>query len=356
MSPSYPQPHEKPRSTGAWRVAAGGARRRLSRMSSLPSLAEIEAAGALVDAIVPPTPQYSWPLLNARTGCELWVKHDNHTALGAFKIRGLVYYLTRLVAREPGVRGVIAATRGNHGQAVTFAARRLGLTATVVVPHGNSVEKNAAMRALGAELIEHGEDFQAALVHSRELAKTRGLHAVPSYHQDLVTANAASALAFLRSIPPLDRLYVQIGMGSGVCAMIAARDALGFTTPIVGVVSAAAPALAESFAARRITVVPAQTRIADGLACSTPDPEAFAHLLRGAERLVRVTDEEVEAAMRAYFTATHNVAEGAAAAGLAAVLQERATVAGRRIGVVCTGGNVDAAVFARVLAAASVAP
>jgi threonine dehydratase len=320
---------------------------------ALPSLAEIESVAVTIDRVVPPTPQFSWPLLNERTGCELWVKHENHTALGAFKIRGLVHYLNQLVVREPQIRGVIAATRGNHGQAVAFAARRVGVTATIVVPQGNSVEKNRAMRALGAELIEHGEDFQASLVHSRQLAAKLKLHAVPSYHADLVTANASSALAFLRHVPALERVYVPVGLGSGICAMLAARDALGLKTRVIGVVSDLAPGIALSFLSRQLTVAPATTRIADGLACSTPNPEALEHILRGAERIVRVTDHEVEAAMRAYFSDTHNVAEGAAGAGLAAVLQERDTLGGKRVGVVFTGGNVDAAVFARVLAGES---
>lgn len=321
-------------------------------MPNLPSRAEIEAVAAEVDRVVPPTPQFSWPLLNARAGCELWVKHDNHTALGAFKIRGLVHYLGRLAARQPEVRGVIAATRGNHGQAVAFAASRVGLTATIVVPFGNSVEKNRAMRALGAELIEHGPDFQAALEQSRRFAAERNLHAVPSYHAELVTANAGSALAFLRRTPPLERVYVPVGLGSGICALLAARDALRLTTAVVGVVSDQAPAIALSFAQGSLVTAPAVTRIADGLACSTPHPEALTHILQGADHIVRVTDAEVEAAMRAYFTDTHNVAEGAAAAGLAAVLQERDRNAGRRVGTIFTGGNVDAQVFARILAAA----
>jgi threonine dehydratase len=318
-------------------------------MQRLPTLAEIETAAAVVERVVPPTPQFSWPLLNARTGCELWVKHENHTALGAFKIRSILYYMTRLVEREPTVRGVVAATRGNHGQGVAFAARRLGLTATIVVPHGNSVEKNRAMRALGAELIEHGDDFNSALIYSRELAAERKAHAMPSYHYDLVTGAASSALAFLRQAPALDRIYVPIGLGSGICAMLAARNALGLTVPVVGVVSDLAPAIAISFASGRLTAAPATTRIADGLACSTPNPEAFENILHGVEAIVRVSEVDVEAAMRAYFSDTHNVAEGAAGAGLAAILQEREQVAGKRVGVVFTGGNVDASVFARVL-------
>jgi threonine dehydratase len=317
--------------------------------SALPSRFEIEALAPQLNAIVPPTPQYSWPLLNERLGCELWVKHENHTALGAFKIRGALAYLSRLRERAPQLRGVIAATRGNHGQAVAFAARRNGFTATIVVPHGNSVEKNRAMRALGAELIEHGDDFQAALNHSTQLAAVRELHPVPSYHHDLVAGNAVSAFAFLSAAPALDAVYVPIGLGSGICAMMAARDALGLSTKVVGVAAERAPAIALSFSEKRSISHAVSTRIADGLACSTPNTEALEHIIRGVERIVRVSDEEIETAMRVYFSDTHNAAEGAAGAGLAAVLRERERNAGKKIGVVFTGGNVDTAVFARVL-------
>ncbi|WP_414664492.1 threonine dehydratase [Horticoccus sp. 23ND18S-11] len=318
-------------------------------MSSLPTRAEIDAAAALVEAVIPRTPQYSWPLLNAHAGCELWVKHENHTPLGAFKVRGGLVYMDELRRLEPGCRGVVCATRGNHGQSVAFAARRHGLEAVVVVPRGNSAEKNAAMRSLGATLIEHGDDFQAALEHARALAVSRDLHAIPSFAPALVRGVAVSAIDFLRHVPPLDTVYVPIGLGSGICAMMAARDALGLATRIVGVCSAHAPAIARSFTAREVIVQPSSTRIADGLACSTPDPTALASILRGTERIVQVTDDEVEAAMRTCFSSTHNTIEGAAAASVAAVLQERALHAGRRIGAVLTGGNVDTAVFARVL-------
>jgi len=317
--------------------------------ASLPSLAEIESIAATINAVVPVTPQFSWPLLNARAGCELWVKHENHTAIGAFKIRGALNYVNQLVAREPQTRGVVAATRGNYGQAVAFAASRIGLSATIVVPRGNSVEKNQAMRGLGAELLEHGDDFQAALMHAQRVAGERGLHWVPAYHRDLVCGNAVSMLHFLRSAPPLDRVYVSIGMGSGACALIAARDALELPTRIIGVASEGAPAIALSFEARRLISHAVSTRIADGMACSTPNGEAFEHILRGVERIVRVSDGDVEAAMRAYFSDTHNVAEGAAGAGLAAAIRERNSNAGKRIGVVLSGGNVDASVFARLL-------
>jgi threonine dehydratase len=321
-------------------------------MHPLATLSELEAISAQIDALVPATPQFSWPLLNARTGCELWVKHENHTSIGAFKIRSALNYINRLIEREPGVRGVIAATRGNFGQAVAHAAARRGLPATIVVPFGNSTEKNRAMRGLGAELIEHGEDFQAALEHTEKLAAERGLHWVPAFHRDLALGSAASMLNFFRGAPPLDAVYIPIGMGTGVCAAIAARDALGLATRIVGVASARAPAIALSFEARRVVPHAASTRIADGMACSTPNAEALEFILGGVERIVLVSDEETEAAMRAYFSDTHNVAEGAAGAGLAAILGEASGVAGRRIGVVLTGGNVDAAAFARVLGGA----
>jgi len=318
-------------------------------MQSLPNCAEIESAAEWVNAVVPPTPQFSWPLLNARAGCEVWVKHENHTPIGAFKVRGGLTYIARLVEREPGVKGVIVATRGNHGQSIAFAARRHKLKATVVVPRGNSVEKNNAMRALGAELIEFGNDFQAALEYSRGLAVERKLHAVPSFHRDLVLGIAVSGLNFFQGAPKLNRVYVPIGLGSGICAMLAARNALGLKTKVVGVASKKAPGIALSFAAGKLIAQPTSTRIADGLACSTPNAEALELILHGVERIVTVTDDEVEAAMRTYFSDTHNVAEGAAGAGLAAVLKEKSINAGEQVGVVLTGGNVDSEVFARVL-------
>jgi threonine dehydratase len=317
----------------------------------LTKLSDIEAIAKEIDAVVPPTPQYSWPLLNARAGCELWVKHENHTAIGSFKIRGALNYVTRLVEREPGVRGVIAATRGNFGQAVAFAASRRAIPCTIVVPKGNSPDKNRAMRGLGAGLIEHGEDFQAALVESGRIAAERGLHWVPAFHPDLVNGNAASMLSFLRNTPALDCLYIPIGMGTGICAVMTARDALGLRTEVIGVASDRAPAIALSFESGRVIPHAASTRIADGMACSTPDGDALAHMLQGVRRVVRVSDDEAESAMRAFFSDTHNVAEGAAGTGLAAVLRDGAAVAGKRVGIVLTGCNVDADTYARVLSA-----
>lgn len=309
----------------------------------------LERHAAEVHQVLPPTPQISWPLLNQRLGTEVWVKHENHTRVGAFKIRGGLSYFAELRRIRPEVGHVVSATRGNHGQSVAFAARRYGIAASIVVPRGNSVEKNAAMRALGAEVIECGDDFQAAREHAAALANGRGLHRVPSFDPALVGGVASYCLEFLRGAPDLERVYVPIGLGSGICAMIAARDALGVGTQVIGVVSAHAPAYALSFEAGRPIPHPSTTRLADGLACSTPEPDALKMIRAGASRVVRVSDAEVAAAMCALFEDTHNVAEGAGAASLAAAMQERGKLAGRRVGVVLTGGNVDRGAFAGVL-------
>lgn len=317
-----------------------------------PTLADLDAAAAIVYAAMPPTPQYRWPLLDARCGAPVTVKHENHTPVGAFKVRGGLVYMDWLRRTHPDVVGVVTATRGNHGQSIGYAAQRVGVRATVVVPHGNSVEKNAAMRALGVTLLEEGRDFQESVEFADTIvAGTSGWHRVPSFDSRLVHGVATWALELLRAAPDVETLYVPIGLGSGICGAIAARDALGHRARIVGVVSASAPAYALSLAAGHAMSHEATTRIADGMACRTPVPAALRTIARGAERVVRVTDDEVEAAMRALFTDTHNVAEGAGAAALAALLADRERAPGRPAAVVLCGGNVDAAVFARVLAA-----
>ncbi|MEI2773123.1 MAG: threonine dehydratase [Candidatus Competibacter sp.] len=314
------------------------------------TLNELESAGRIVYAVIPPTPQYRWPLLCERLGTEIWIKHENHTPVGAFKIRGGLVYFDQLARSAPGIKGVISATRGNHGQSVGYAARRFGIPAIIVVPHGNGREKNAAMRALGVELIEHGDDFQSAREHAQTLACERELHLVPSFHRLLVSGVATYSLELLRAVSDIDVAYVPIGLGSGICGMIAARDALGLKTEIVGVVSAQAPAYAHSFVARRLVEHPVTTQIADGMACRTPEPEALETIWRGVDRVVQVTDGEIAAVMRLLFECTHNVAEGAGAAGLAAALQEKSRIVGRRIAVVLSGGNVDRQAYAAVLA------
>ena len=315
----------------------------------LPGLDELRHAMEVVGQAMPPTPTYTWPLLNERTSTEVWVKHENHSPVGAFKIRGALVYMDALPQADSTVKGVVCATRGNFGQAVAFAAKRQALSCVIVVPFGNSVEKNRAMRALGAELVEHGQDFQAASEHAELLAKERGLHRVSSFNRVLVCGTATYAMEMLQSAPDLDVVYVAIGMGSAICGMMAARAALGYKTKIVGVVSAHAPAYALSFRQRDVISHAATTQMADGLACRTPSAEALELILHGVDRIIEVTDDEVAAAMLALYQDTHNVAEGAGAAGLAALMQDRDAVRGKRVGVVLSGGNVDAARFATVL-------
>ena len=311
---------------------------------------EIESALRIVHAVMPATPQYAWPLLAEALGSEVWVKHENHTPLGAFKVRGGLTYLHALAERGPACRGVISATRGNHGQSIAFAARRHGLSATIVVPQGNSVEKNAAMRALGAKLVEQGADFQQAREHAAALAAQRGLHFVPSFHRDLVRGVATYWVEFFHAVQP-DVVFVPIGQGSGISACAAARAFAGAkATRIVGVVSAHATAYLDSFRAGRAIEAPVTTQLADGMACRVPDAEPLALIRREVDDVIAVTDDEVAAAMRLMFSATHNAAEGAGAASLAAAMQQRERWRGRKVGVTLCGGNVDRAVFAKVLA------
>lgn len=316
---------------------------------NLPSPDALEAARRIVHAAMTPTPQQRWPLLEQRLGAEVWVKHENHTPVGAFKLRGGLVYFDGLRRREPGIRAVMSATRGNHGQSVAVAARRAGMQATIVVPHGNSVEKNAAMRAHGAELIEHGEDFQAAREHAIRLAAERGAHMVPSFHPDLVAGVASYWLEFFGATQP-DVVFVPIGLGSGISACAAARAATGARSRIVGVVSAHATAYLDSLRAGRVVEAPVSTLLADGMACRVPEADALEIIRREVDDIVAVTDAEVSAAMRALFADTHNVAEGAGAAALAGALQQRDRWTGRSIGLALTGGNVDTALYARVLA------
>lgn len=314
-------------------------------------LQHLDAAAQVVYRDMSPTTQQQWPLLNARCGCPVWVKHEHQTPVGAFKVRGGLLYFHELVRRHGDVRGVIAATRGNHGQSIAFAARRYGVPVAVVVPAGNSADKNRSMQALGAELIERGHDFQASLEAAREIASERRWELVPSFADVLVRGVATYALELLRAASDIDTLYVPIGLGSGICGAIAARDALNHPARIVGVISAAAPAYARSLAAGHPISADAATRIADGVACRTPVPEALEIIHRGAERIVEVTDDEVEEGMRVAYDDTHTVIEGAAATTVAALLAERAALQGRTAGIVITGSNVDRAAYARIISA-----
>jgi threonine dehydratase len=308
----------------------------------------LRAAAAVVQAHMPPTPQHEWPLLRERCAMPLWVKHENHTPVGAFKLRGGIVYFERLLAAGHRPGGVISATRGNHGQSIAMAARRHGLPATIVVPHGNSREKNAAMRALGATLIEHGDDFQAAREHAQALAVEHGWHMVPSFHADLVAGVASYALELFDAVARLDAVVVPIGLGSGACGVIAARDALQLDTEVIGVVSEGAPAYALSLRAGRPIAHEVTTDLADGMACRVPDEAALDVLRRGLSQVVEVSDVDIAAAMRMLFECTHQVAEGAGAAALAAALR-LPRLQGRRVAVILSGGNVDRDVYARVL-------
>jgi threonine dehydratase len=313
---------------------------------NLPSLQDIEAATKIVYRHMLPTPQYCWPLLCEDAGTEIWLKHENHTPIGAFKIRGGLVYFSHI--GKP--KGVITATRGNHGQSVALCAREYGIPATIVVPHGNSVEKNAAMRGFGAKLVEHGHDFQAAKECAERLAREQGLHMVPSFHPLLVTGVATGSLELFLAVPDLQTVYVPIGQGSGICAAAAVRNAVGSAAEIVGVVSSEARAYAASFAARRPIDVEVTTRISDGMAVRRADPDALDIVCREVDRIVEVSDDEVAAAIAAIFQCTHNCAEGAGAAPFAAIRKERARLKGRKVAAVLSGGNIDRPLFAATLA------
>lgn len=316
---------------------------------NLPTREVIEQAARIVYEAMQPTAQYTWPLLNERTGAEVWIKHENHGPVGAFKIRGgLVYF--RQLRDQNQTGGVITATRGNHGQAVGFAARRERIPATVCVPHGNSLSKNRAMRSLGVTLVEHGNDFEEARQEACRRADAEGLHYVPSFHERIVAGNATYSYELFQAVEGVDVAYVPIGMGSGICGMCAAREALGRKTEIVGVVSAEAAAYYHSFVERKPVSRPAATKLADGMAVPVPDREALEILWQHVARVVTVTDEQVAAAMRAIFDDTNNIAEGAGAAGVAAILKEKDQLRGKRVATVMSGGNVDREVMARVLA------
>src|SRR5690348_8006184 len=322
----------------------------MTQSTDIADLAALERAAALVHTVLPPTPQYCWPLLSRRVGAELWVKHENHTPTGAFKVRGGVVYLDDLRRNRPEIRGVVTATTGNHGQSIAYSASALGLAATIVVPQGNNPGKNRAMRGFGATLVEVGHDFQAAYWHAAALAERENLHFVRSFHPLLIRGVASYALELFRAVPALDTVYVPVGLGSGICGVIAARDALGLRTEVVGVVAENAPTYALSFAAGRPVPTNSADTFAGGLAVRVPDEAALAAIRAGAARIISVSEAEMRHAIRVLFSDTHNLAEGAGAAPFAAALKERRRLAGKRVAVVQSGGNIDRALFAQILA------
>lgn len=319
-------------------------------------LAELEAAADLVHSHMAPTPLLRWPLLAERVGADVHVKHENYTPVGAFKVRGGIVYMDELKRSGARINGVITATRGNHGQSIARAATAVGIPATILVPHGNSAEKNAAMRAFGARLIEHGADFEEARLEAVRLAEVEGLLMVPSFHAGLVKGVATYALEMFRAAPDLAAVFVPIGMGSGICGIIKVRDLLGLDTEIIGVVAEGAPAYALSFEAGQPVSTNVARTFADGVACRVPDPTAFAMIKGGASKIVRVSDEAIADAARHYFETTHNVAEGAGAAPLAALLMERGRLQGKKVATILSGGNVDRSVFADVLSGRTPSP
>jgi len=313
------------------------------------SLEELQAATAIVHAEMPPTPQHAWPLLSQATGANVWVKHENHAPTGAFKVRGGITFIDWLRRTQPGVKGICTATRGNHGQSQARAAIAAGLTARIYVPYGNSVEKNAAMRAYGGDLVEFGDDFDAARQEAMRVAQAEGLAVVPPFHRELLRGVATYGYELFQALPDLDTVYVPIGCGSGICGTIAARDALGLKTRVVGVVSSLADGAKRSVAEGRVVETESADTFADGMAVRVPVAEALEIYGARADHIVSVTDDEVAEAMRLMFRATHNVAEGAAAATLAALMQEREAMQGRNVAVILSGGNVDTDKFAEVL-------
>jgi threonine dehydratase len=313
------------------------------------TLDDLKAAAELVHRAMPPTPQYAWPLLGERVGSEVWVKHENHTPIGAFKIRGGLVFLDQLMNSGKQVSGVITATRGNHGQSIALACSKYNLPVIIYVPHGNSVEKNRAMEAFGAKLVEHGVDFDESRIEAMRVGEEQNLYPIPSFHPWLVRGVSTYALELLEAVTNLDTVYVPVGMGSGICGLITARDLLGLPTKIVGVVAENAPAYAMSFEAGEVRETNRATTFADGMACRVPSPQALDVICKGAERIVKVSEDEISSAIRAYYSDTHNLAEGAGAAPLAALLNERSRMAGKKVGVILSGGNMDSAPFDKVL-------
>jgi threonine dehydratase len=314
------------------------------------TLAELENVIPLVRASVPPTPQYAWPLLRAHTGVEVVVKHENHTPIGAFKVRGGIVYFDRLKRQRPQVRGIVSATRGNHGQSLAFAGARAGVAVTIVVPRGNSKDKNAAIRSLGAELIEHGRDFDEAKKRALRIAAERNLEYAPTFHRDLVLGVATYAHELFTALDDIDIVYVPIGLGSAICGLIGTRDVLGRRTEVVGVVAAGANAYRQSFSAGRVVATSSALTFADGMAVRLPDPTALEVIQRGADRIIEVCDDEIAEAIRIIYKTTHNCVEGAGAAALAGLMKEREQLRGRRAVVIVSGQNIDSAWLQTVLA------
>lgn len=313
------------------------------------TLDELEATLSTVRQFVPTTPSYAWPLLKRQTGVEIIVKHENHTPTGSFKARGGFAYVDALCRSGDLPKALVTATRGNHGQSIALGAARNGIKSVIVVPEGNSLEKNSAMEAFGAEIIIAGKDFDESRVIAAQISAERDFQMVPSFHRELVKGVATYAHELFSQAEHLDAIYVPVGMGSGICGLITVRDLLGLKTKIIGVVAENAPAFSLSFDAGRPVSTDTARTFADGMACREPQTEALDIIMAGAARIVQVSDDQIAEAVRTYYTATHNLAEGAGAAALAALMSEQAQYSNKRVGVILSGGNVDKEVFQEVL-------
>jgi len=305
------------------------------------NLDELHQAKELIHTVMPATPAYNWPQINSNTGCNVWVKHENHTPTTAFKVRGGIYLLDKLSRSKNKPPGIISATRGNHGQSLSFSGASKGIPVVIVAPECNSADQNRAIKSFGAKLILHGVDFEASRQYSHKLQEENGYFHVPPFCRDLVIGVATYALEFMSAVKDLDTIYVPVGMGSGICGLIKTRDLLGLKTKIVGVVAEGAPTFYQSFQAGHIIPTSEANTIADGVATSSPMEEGFEIIKHGAERIVKVSDQQIAEAMYQYYKFTHNLAEGAGATALAALNKEKQLMAGKKVGVILTGGNID---------------
>jgi len=305
------------------------------------NLMELEQAATDIYQVTPATPQYNWPLLAKTTGCDVWVKHENHTPTAAFKVRGGIHLLNQLMKANNKPKGIISATRGNNGQSLSYASKRAGLPLTIVVPECNNIDQNNAIQGFGADLVVHGKDFEAARKHSLILQQELGYQAIAPFEKSLIVGVASYAIELFSAIKDLDTVYVPIGMGSGICGLIKTRDLLNLKTKIVGVVAEGAPTFALSFAAGKVVNTDYANTIADGVATSAPIEEAFEIIKKGASRVITVNDLEIAKAMYQYYQTTHNLSEGAGAVPLAGLMKEKQQMKGKKVGLILSGGNID---------------
>lgn len=314
-----------------------------------PSFEDALRARELVMQHLRRTPTWSYPALSRELGCELFIKHENHQPIGAFKVRGGISLMASLSDLERG-RGVVAATRGNHGLSLAYAARLFGTRAVIVVPHGNNPEKNEAMRALGAELVEYGRDFDEACQQAERLVASQGLRYIHSAEEPAMLAGVASlGIELFEDVPDLDYVFVPVGLGSGICGICLARGVLSPRTQVVGVQAERAPSIYLSWKQKRLVTTESADTFADGLATRVPAELTLEVIQRDVADFVAVGEGAIAWAIRDLLRYTHNLAEGAGAAPLAAIRERRDWVRGKRVAMIMSGGNIDTATLKRVL-------